>query len=962
MQPYLKQCLITNIYCFPSCVCDTGYGGDDCSLTAEQLLSRDINRGLLCEALINVTSFLNPSSSLTSTLIGSLFVSYSQSEVVSQNSTKKCSSALELVSNFSSDGYLVGTTYNTREDLINIVSAYVKPSQTGVSSYLDDILSQITSGLLLTLENGEFPMELVSSNVRISVQKTFIAELTNALLIPPASPASVAYAAPSPSFQFFRNNSRACLSTTAYSHFSVAEWGRNPFPNASSIRSPMLRFSGNFKETIPVVEEETSAYFVNLPFSETQSFNLNISIDDLNAHQILNLTFPNCTIFEDGGYVSCRNCVIATYTNDNVTFFCSNLRNLCQNSVFSTSRRHLGFLPEPSFQSTVGMIGIESRRSLSGDDVYFSDDSTSLGSGMTAQQYGALLENTGVSFANVLSSNPFAINIAEAKLILSFVGGLVLFFFFGMTLFSSWDHFDRYQFVYGYKWPPKGFLTPYVLSNGMLPVFWGTEEKMKMKDKYFEKNSQSQSQSTTLNEGVAQHEPNTSSKFSFMKTFFSKKIKMKDEDFSILEGIFADSGKSSNTLFAKEIAQFFELVVPPIFEFSNFFQLIRVVLMKHDYLTIFFHPSSEKNRFMRWMDLYNSILNGLFISTLFFGTFYSNTGQCESYATSADCLKPINSITGESQCVWTLKKNSDPGSCTLREPPANFSFTIILALTCTLIGAPLQIFVSFILDEYCSKRPRFEDIGLSTEKWLGVGLRTVPLEISFQKEAPKSTHDVRSESQLFRSSQSVNGLNRNEVKSNLPSHFLHRFVSENKLEEEHSGMSRNEFALQRSLDNLLTVDEEIERILFLISDYYAIQETLEYKTFLANLTAIQLQTWIELNDSKKFEILRVFGLKSNGRFLPLSLWDSLRYTSRQRKLTTTFERIRRRMEEIQGQLIELEEINQVSLQEIVFLYSFILEQFPAFKQWDDSRHFLCANSQDLVSLFYCVFHHQTSAN
>jgi hypothetical protein len=315
------------------------------------------------------------------------------------------------------------------------------------------------------------------------------------------------------------------------------------------------------------------------------------------------------------------------------------------------------------------------------------------------------------------------------------------------------------------------------------------------------------------------------------------------------------------------------------------------------------------------MNLYNAMLNGLFISTLFYGTFYSNSGQCEGYLIENDGTNLPNKITGETQCSW----DKDSQTCSLNEPPANFSFTIILALTCTLIGVPLQLSISFLLDEYCNKRPRLEDIGLSTEYWMGIGVRTTPMEINYGKGKPLK-------------------------KSNVGICTLPEFVKERETEESDKNQkisSSDSSKLAYSYDNLLTTDEELERIFWLIENYYNSQRTIQYKTFLANLDTTQLLSWNEINEAKRHEIIRNTGMNEDEEFETLAIYEYLLFSSRRNKTVYELETTREMSHELMDQLEELATIDQSSLQDVSLLHSFILEQFPAFKRWILKDQLLC---------------------
>eukprot|EP01040_Poterioochromonas_malhamensis_P016901 gene16901-19301_t len=705
----------------------------------------------------------------------------------------------------------------------------------------------------------------------------------------------------------------------------------------------MLRFAGKFSGSSGVHSSEMAEnvnetlYYVVLPFIQRQgSFPANVSTflsayqkrlnhrngprralsesdGRLKANDILrNLTFPDCTIFENGGYVSCGNCDISSFTPYNVTFKCRNIRNLCQTSSDE-----------------------EARRKLVGDDDYFGDDSLGTGQGMTAEQYGALLQSAASFFASTLSSNPFDVNIEEAKTTLTFVGSLIVAFIIGLLFLRLWDIHDRKQFIYAHQWPPKTIFSVY---DNLFPSFVKRGRK------------EPDSLQVSADVNISRAKERIPKKESFI------------EGTDLSEDLFVEAPvlKMKRSLFDDHIFAFFDLVIPKIFRSNGdeegdrnskkgslqmSWRIFSMLLFRHDYTTIFAHSSAETNRVIRWMDLFNGVLNGLFISTLFYGTFYANTGECESYLDQLSCETPLNSITGLSQCTWDSASDDDSqslyhddstGSCSLSGPPGNFTFVIILALTCTLVALPLQMIVQYALDEYCRKRPRLEDIGLDTEEWLGLGVKTA--EITYEHNEDALSH-----------------LQRYYTKMEKALSAEERAV---KKED-----SYNEDALRRALFHALTSEEEVQHILQMIHLLYEQREqerkrgdsnrdqgelaeedkddrfghvTDEEFILLANLPSkLYTETWKEFNDARKQEIIRILQYSlSHHAFYPLSLYQRVicGHSSQYERLISMISRARDKSEDLSNTLEELHKIHP-QLQEIQLLYSFILEQFTPFKKW-----------------------------
>jgi hypothetical protein len=667
---YDSPCLITNVYCYASCLCFDNYGGSDCSLDPDTAVERDTNRALLCESIIAVTNISNPSPALIDTLVSSLHESYEPGEASTETTREICEEALNVLTDYIVEGYLQGTASSTTGYLISLTSKYVSNSS---SSSVGNTLTNITSGIFSTLSNGQSPLSVTSENIRITVRKDLLADLENALLGPPATAAEEAYNSPGSSFYIVGDAAaKACTSHNGYSHSSVMQWGKNPYSNSSSIESPLMGFSGKFdssSSSLSLEELQNTTYFIILQFVKPQSFNFT-ALKAEKEYQAIhhhpsqaaylpsNHTFPECSLYNGERYVSCGNCNVSTYTNYNVTFVCRDISQLCGGGSGSNSGRRLSsnkYVNNLYLHSMMENDGI--RRFLSADDDYFSDDSTNIGSGMSVQQYGALLSAVSKSFLSTLTANPFNVNIEEAKPVIAFLGSLFLIFVIGMIGFTTWDSYDRNQLIYANHWPPKQPEALKQLKRKLIKKKVKASEldkKEKRIDeilkegelKFSNKKGKLIKLPSFLNgEGTPASAKTRASDYDSNEGSPNKSKKEKRFSFSAKSPSLSSSSQSTSTkykekkkeknlVFSANISDFFDLVLPDIFEKSNFFSLLKAIAIRHDYITIFWRASAETNRFIRWIDLYNGILSGVFISTLFFGTFYANTGMCETFQVS----------------------------------------------------------------------------------------------------------------------------------------------------------------------------------------------------------------------------------------------------------------------------------------------------------------------------------------
>eukprot|EP01041_Mallomonas_annulata_P013918 gene13918-29605_t len=115
-------------------------------------------------------------------------------------------------------------------------------------------------------------------------------------------------------------------------------------------------------------------------------------------------------------------------------------------------------------------------------------------------------------------------------------------------------------------------------------------------------------------------------------------------------------------------------------------------------------------------------------------TFYlpDSRAVCHQYShvnMSYECMSVRSNWTKISLCQWEGYENryhdnsmssslSSLSYCKMRDPPSfhtNTLFYISMLLLTTILSLIIALFMKFILEEYCSKRPRLEDIGLDSK-------------------------------------------------------------------------------------------------------------------------------------------------------------------------------------------------------------------------------------------------------
>lgn len=123
-------------------------------------------------------------------------------------------------------------------------------------------------------------------------------------------------------------------------------------------------------------------------------------------------------------------------------------------------------------------------------------------------------------------------------------------------------------------------------------------------------------------------------------------------------------------------------------------------------------------RMIRFVSLFKSFIISLFVSSLLYSLYYPADSNCGDNSSIADCLKAPAALASSTLCTWEAS-GLDEGSCSLRPPPSDFQFLVLVAVMSTLISLPLDVAVSLLLLLVCNKKPQWDALfgsGGSCEK------------------------------------------------------------------------------------------------------------------------------------------------------------------------------------------------------------------------------------------------------
>lgn len=956
----LSSCKTTDTACYAKCVCfadsnGDSYGGSDCSLLPAESVTRGLLRKSLCDAIITMYSSQGASSSTLQTLATSLQTAFQSDEVTTLSGIQSCVSALKIVAGLVSSGYLKSITTSSvtiaavSSTLSNFVSKASAISDSIDTSFVNTVFEDLSTGVMQTLVNGESALEVSSDNVQYSVQRTRITELASSSLSPPQTTSETSYGSLGPSIILPSTGLSGCSFSSGYSKIIISKYTKNPNINSSSVETPVLKFdsissasssvSSDIFRSNDALQAMTSRYdayltqdplfYIVLQFSSAKNF----SFDGISQDSIAgNSTIPSCSIFNGIENVPCSGCNISSYTNYNVTFGCYDLSLLCS---ISSSRRlnahHASPLDGIMTQDYVAHVS----RFLESND----GDDGGTNNAVSGSQFGAILSALVAQLSSVLSYNPFALDPAKAKGILSFLGCLIITVICGLTYFSRMDQFelielnekkklseskdvvlvDRKQ-TYDFEFDLKSLFTNRKHGNLI-----GSMHK-------YVKNNVALSKIKAKVKGYG-------NPLAEQLKYMTEEIKTKGRSQAI-------------------IVAFLESVAPrDLLKDVHPFTRIRDYVFKfHDFTAAFSGPSLQNPRFFRFLDLVRIVLIGLFCDTLFYGVFYPDDGTCETYTDKTTCLASINKASNRPTCAWTKGSGDKAGSCYLRSQPSSFTFTVIIALLTILVGLPLEMILSFIQYNFCRLRPRLEEINLSSEYWLGV--KVAALEADFER-----VHESEKEYEDLTDSYNISKYDDITIHTRKPRYQQNHGTNQEANGSGPKGSTRSSVVLKQLLDNADEMrktnmrtnydddDEALKTSLKdLYHDQYSIEEEVNYllkrvHAFLSKYIQQGYNTWTEsketgiLNQTRTAAILQKLDINPDGSFVPMTLFQRLLHGNARNRITAKLESARYLSYEMDSILKQSPDIHK----DAILLQYFILEQFSSFKRFCLSREFFIYN-------------------
>ena len=137
----------------------------------------------------------------------------------------------------------------------------------------------------------------------------------------------------------------------------------------------------------------------------------------------------------------------------------------------------------------------------------------------------------------------------------------------------------------------------------------------------------------------------------------------------------------------------------------------------HPWVWFLSEGSRKSTRVMRFVITFKFLLTSLFVTTVLYDINYPSAETCSKLNLQPiACLAtPSNILTKAPICMYDYSTNL----CTLRPPPGNPDFLILVAFLSVVVMVPFNVIFTLVLTLLCSKRPHLEAIGLNSFEWLG---------------------------------------------------------------------------------------------------------------------------------------------------------------------------------------------------------------------------------------------------
>jgi hypothetical protein len=547
-------------------------------------------------------------------------------------------------------------------------------------------VSDLIQGIQLGMVSGENAVSHVTANLEFSVSSNLISSTGDTQFTASYLERSSGIRYLQPKITLGPLGLSACKYGNGYAYMSVLKWSNNPYGGSTSVKSPLLRVSSETDAESEDTSEQYSlsvgvkgnrvtythnasqipVYTITLPFSHEQSFNFSAMNSSFSfpGQSRTNFTLPLCIQHIGLAYVPCNHCNISSFTNENVTYNCYDVSQLC--TSWSPKRRlqdgerdtysMVDRVVDSDRHRVLDRAGDRDRRharSLSGSD-----------SGTTAMvtqasTYGTLVQSVISELSDVLSNNPFTLDITKCKVVLGFTLGLSTFIILMLAYLLRLDYYETLDKKYVMKERFAEVRRQMIddLKSGGKGDLGVTYQEYSQKSKESRRANGSIMSSIIIPGkrnnfigGQGDNSPgrvNSSFVSSESPMHYDKHVTLPPSSLHV-DGSSSSSSSSSvssgscmvecKTITNHDpdetyttravITEYMHKLFPGHSIFSGKRNLMKIIFLNHDYFRMFAGSDLRKSRTIRFLSLLSIVLPFIFTDTVFFGIYFPSNSVC----------------------------------------------------------------------------------------------------------------------------------------------------------------------------------------------------------------------------------------------------------------------------------------------------------------------------------------------
>ena len=705
------SCTVENTDCFASCICEAGYGGADCGLSWDEVTVASAQRGELCSRLIAMVSLIQPTKERLETFSDYLLELVKAAVVLQGDDIDKCDTALSSLS-----ASLAIATVNlgrspgqTAHILSELAFLDAAPALSSILEAVDALQEYTHTDML----PGQEAITYVTPNFRVGYLYPALSALAITPVIEaPLTEEEIAYGVGAYSVALPAGGLDLCGAFEDYASISVIVWARHPYYLDEAEMSGKLFSMSTFATGGTTANKEAVG----------DEYNYQIALF-LNDVVDVSVGQPDCReyLFATGVTQSCASCRVEEFTSHEAVITCSDAadyfcptsgassRRASEHRVLQTSRDKGYYLAAIPLDFTTKSAESDEMTKSHGIFAFIivflsivlgtiflllvwdrSDrrDFIALAAANRSRAFSSRDFNLSAAFDDGGQKSGETINVAAVAQVAadrrassfshSIIGSRNSKFSFLNP--SGPSFLDRA----GKPIPPLSLTKPPVLSAGL---FDGTSTDLTTRRKKL------QSEHVINLDNLAQKSLVASAQFR------------------------VDPCWNLDTLLTKENIIWSNL--PPsslLSEHDWFTRVSHAFGRHHKWARIFTYSSMRRSRVIRFLVAASDLMFVIFVNTVFYSIFYPDNSTCQDYSfTSPEkCLEDDGKFDrSESFCQWHSN-----GDCTLREPPFNVKFIVMVTMIVIVFAAIPRSIIQFVLETVCARRPLVEDVGLKSQDLL----------------------------------------------------------------------------------------------------------------------------------------------------------------------------------------------------------------------------------------------------